>query len=64
MTTEEFKMRCRGLQAERLAELLLCSRWSIDKYRTGSPIPEKVARRVDELDKLLEQFCRTNFPDE
>lgn len=57
-------MRCRGLQAERLAELLLCSRWSIDKYRTGSPIPEKVARRVMELDKLLQEFRRTNFPDE
>ena len=64
MTTEEFKTLTRGLQADRLAELLLCSRWSIDKYRTGSPIPEKVARRVDELDKLLEQFRRTNFPDE
>ena len=64
MTTEEFKTLTRGLQADRLAELLLCSRWSIDKYRTGSPIPEKVARRVDELDKLLEQFRRTNFSDE
>ena len=61
MTTEEFKTLTKGIQADRLAELLLCSRWTVDKYRSGVLIPAKIARRVEELDKLLQEFKRTNF---
>ena len=61
MTTEEFKTLTKGIQADRLAELLLCSRWSINKYHAGYPIPQKIARRVEELDKLFLKFQRTNF---
>lgn len=64
MTTEEFKSKTKGLQAELLAELLFCTRWTVNKYRTGSPIPAKISRRVTELDKLLQEFRRTNFLDE
>ena len=64
MTREEFKTKTDGIRADLLGRLLLCSRSTVDKYRTGALIPEKVARRVTELDKLLQEFRRTNFLDE
>ena len=64
MTNDEFKTLTAGINASRLAELLQCSRYSVDRYRTGAPIPEKVARRVRELARMLAEFRRTNFVEE
>lgn len=64
MSQNEFKSLTFGIAAVRLAELLQCSRYSVDRYRTGAVIPEKVARRVRELARLLDEFRRTNFVEE
>lgn len=61
MKTKEFKDFTSGFKSAYLADLLLCSRFSIDRYRTGAAIPEKIARRVEELHRRLEEFRRTNF---
>lgn len=61
MTSDEFKTLTAGINASRLSELLQCSRYSVDRYRTGGPIPAKIARRVEELSRILDEFRRTNF---
>lgn len=61
MTKEEFKKHTAGIHARLLSDLLQCSRFSVDRYRTGAPIPEKVAIRVQKLARMLDEFRRTNF---
>ena len=64
MTQEEFITKTKGIQAGRLADLLGCSRFSVDRYRTGAPIPAKISRRVEELYRILDEFRKTNFINE